>query len=89
MTTTVRDYDLAETSKLVRIHLPFLLTALDCVNPLGKWYTDQRSVHFRRDDGLPPYIPQVLSTTLRASHHGLQVLIRSQDRQDPRSWSEC
>jgi len=63
VTTTVRDYDLAETSKLIK-----------------------RGVHFRCDDGLPPFIPQIFSTPLRASHNGLQVPIRGQDRQDSRSW---
>lgn len=49
---------------------------------------DQRRIHLPRDDGLPPYILQIYPASLRAGHHGLQVPLRSQDRQDPRSWSK-
>ena len=32
---------------------------------------DQRRIYLRRDDDLPPFIPQIYPTTFCASHHGL------------------
>ena len=46
---------------------------------------DQGCLYLRSHDDLPPLIPQIFPTPFRAGHHGLQVALRSQDRQDPRS----
>lgn len=47
---------------------------------------DQRRIHLRRNDGLPPFIPQIYPTALCTSHHGLQVPLRGQDGQNPHPW---
>jgi hypothetical protein len=83
VTTTVRDYDLSETSKLVR-HFFFL-------NEIGIWiysanFIASCCVLWCRHDGLLPSVHEVHPASLHSSPYGSEESIRCKACCHSRSW---